>query len=192
MDSRARLRHPGRVTRARPLALLLALLAGNALAAPAYYPYSPGTKWRYSNGETQVVGQPRVVKGVTVTPLSHSFGGKVVSEDLLELRAGGVFLRGSQVAGRLIWYEPALTLYPASPLLPGITWQSASGRLSLGGRVMGQEAVQNAAGAFNALVIRTEVNSGAGAASAQFSDFVPGVGVVRFVSANGQAVDLLK
>ncbi len=193
MDSRARLRHPERVTcPSRPLALLLALTSGVALAAPAYFPYTPGTTWRYSNGETQQVGVPRVVKGVTVTPLAHAFGGRTVSEDLLEVRSNGVFLRGAQSGGRLTWYDPALTLYPAAPLLPGITWQSVSGRLALSGRVVGQEAIQNAAGAFNALVIRTEVNSGAGSASAQFSYFVPGLGVVRFVSAGGQAVDLLK
>lgn len=192
MDRPPPLRHHGPVTmRTRALALL-ACLTASALAAPSYFPYTPGAKWRYSNGETQTVGAARVVKGVTVLPLAHSFGGKVVSEDLLELRPSGVFLRGSQVGKQLTWYEPALTLYPAPPLLVGMTWQSASGRLSLAGRVVGQEAVQNSAGTFNALVVRTEVGTGAGDASAQFAYFVPGLGVVRFVGAGGQTVDLLK
>ena len=176
----------------RKLLCLLALTCLGSALAGSYFPSAPGTTWKLSSGEVQRLTQPVAIKGVRVTPLQHNVGGKLVSEDLLEFRAGGVFLRGSRVAGKLTWFDPPLTIYPASPLTPGQTWTSTSGGLTITSRVVGQEALVTAAGRFNALVIRNEVTTSSGGSSASYSYFVPGVGTVRYLGSNGGAVDLLK
>jgi len=166
-------------------------LATSAVAA-SYFPSAPGTTWRLSNGEVQKLLQSVVMRGVRVTPLQHVIKGKLVSEDLLEFRTGGVFLRGTRVGGKVTWYEPPLTVYPSSPLSPGQSWTSTSGGLTITARVLGQEALVTEAGRFNALVIRNDVTTVSGASSSSFSYFVPGLGTVRYVSGNGSTVDLLK
>lgn len=177
----------------RSLFWLTVLCAASlASAAGGYYPSAPGTTWKLSNGEVQRLLQPVTLKGVQVTPLQHVVGGKLVSEDLMEFRDGAVYLRGTRVGGKLNWYEPPLTVYPASPLTPGQSWTSSAGGLTLTSRVMGQEALTLGVGRFNALVIRNDVTTSSGAGSATFSYFVPGVGTVRYVSGNGSPVDLVK
>ncbi len=179
--------------------LLLAVPLTLAWAAPsAYFPNAAGTQWRYSNGETQQAGPPRVVQGVSVVPLSHSVGGRLVSEDLLEYRSGAVYLRGVQAGGKLNWYSPPLQVYPASPLVPGQVWTSVtSGGLRLSGRVVGTQALRTQSGSYNALVVRSEVAAGTAAAgvqttSTQYAYFVPGLGVVRYQTADGSTVDLIR
>ncbi len=184
----------------RPLTLALFLLTPALAATDTYFPSAAGTQWRYSNGETQRAGQPRVIQGVNVVPLGHSVGGKLVSEDYLEYTAAGVYLRGVQAGGRLNWYTPPLQVYPASPLTPGQVWSSITlGGLRLSGRVVGTQALRTQSGSYNALVVRSEVSAGAatGAAgvqntSTQYAYFVPGLGVVRYQTADGSTVDLLK
>ena len=171
--------------------LLALLLSSAALASGVYFPSASATTWRYSSGETQQLGQPVTIKGVSVVPTAHQIGGRVVSEDLLEYRGGGVFLHGVRIAGQVIWYNPPLTVYPSSPLTLGQRWESTSGSLKLSSRVMGNEALSIAAGNFNSLVIRSDVTSGS-SVSTQYSYFVPGLGVVRYQTAGGQVVDLLK
>ncbi|WP_424949550.1 hypothetical protein [Deinococcus sp.] len=178
---------------------LLALLLPPALAASdTYFPNTPGTQWRYSNGETQQAGRPRVIQGVNVVPVGHSVGGKLVSEDYLEYRADGVFLRGVQAGGKLNWYTPPLQVYPASPLAPGQVWTTTTGSgLRLSGRVVGTQALRTQSGSYNALVVRSEVAAGGAAtgvqsSSTQYAYFVPGLGVVRYQTADGSMVDLLR
>ena len=173
-------------------ALPILLLLSTALASGTYFPSAPSTIWRYSSGETQQLGQPVTIKGVSVTPTAHQLGGRTVSEDLLEYRGSGVYLRGVRIAGQVIWYNPPLTVYPSSPLTLGQRWESVSGSLKLSSRVMGNEALSIAAGNFNTLVIRSDVSSGGSSVSTQYSYFVPGLGVVRYQTASGQVVDLLK
>ena len=182
----------------RPL-LLLALLVTPVLAANgAYFPSTPGIQWRYSNGETQQTGKARVIGGVNVVPVSHSVNGRLVSEDYLEYRADGVYLRGVQASGTLNWYLPPLQVYPASPLIPGQVWTSVTGGgLRLSGRVVGTQALRTQSGSFNALVVRSEVAAGGTAigvqkSSTQYAYFVPGLGVVRYQTADGSTVDLLR
>lgn len=171
---------------------LLTLLSGVSLAAGGYYPSTPGTIWKLSSGEVQRLLEPLSVRGVKVTPLQHSVNGKLVSEDLLDFAGGGVRLRGTRSNNTLTWYDPPLTVYPPAPLTPGQSWSSTTAGLTLKSRVMGQEALENAAGKFNALVIRNEVTTSSGGASASYSYFVPGVGTVRYLGASGGAVDLQK
>ncbi|AZI41346.1 hypothetical protein EHF33_00105 [Deinococcus psychrotolerans] len=171
--------------------LLASLLSSTVLAAGNYFPNAPSTIWRYSSGETQVIGQPVTVNGVSVIPTAHQIGGTTVSEDLLEYRGGGVYLRGVRIGKQVIWYTPPLTVYPSSPLSLGQRWESSSGGLKLSSRVMGNEPLSLPAGNFNALLIRSDVSSGK-STSTQYSYFVPGLGVVRYQAAGGQVVDLVK
>jgi hypothetical protein len=182
-----------------PVFTLAVLLLTTAQAASdSYFPAATGTQWRYSNGETQQAGRPRTVQGVVVVPLTHSVGGKLVSEDYLEYTAAGVYLRGVQAGGKLNWYTPPLQVYPASPLSPGQVWTSVTGSgLRLSGRVVGTQALRTQSGNYNTLVVRNEVMSGSGSAgvqnsSTQYAYFVPGLGVVRYQTADGSTVDLLK
>ena len=182
------------------LPALATVLAALPSAVPAdYFPNSPGRVWRYSNGEVQQTLAGRTVQGVRVVPLSHSVGKQLVSVDYLEYRGGGVLLRGVQAGagGRLSWYPSPLVVYPPGPLLPGQSWSSASGGpngLRLSGQVMGIQPLTTGAGNFNALVIRNEVLIGSDArkSSTQYAYFVPGLGVVRYQTADGSTIDLLK
>lgn len=164
--------------------LLCALLGTAGSAGPAgYYPQAAGTAWTYSNGERQVMGAPATYRGVGVVPLSHVLGRVLVSQDLLEYRAdGSVWLRGLHTGRELRWYASPLLVYPAGPLRPGQSWRS-------GGRtvqVTGVQGVATPAGTFNALILRTQEGTG----PAQDSFFVPGVGVVRYRTADGRTTDL--
>ncbi|UWX63365.1 hypothetical protein [Deinococcus rubellus] len=87
-------------------ALLALLLLSSGRAAGNYFPNAPSTTWRYSSGEIQQIGQPTTVKGVSVIPTAHQIGGVTVSEDLLEYRGGGVYLRGVRIGKQVVWYTP--------------------------------------------------------------------------------------
>ncbi len=182
----------------RPLTLSALLLTSALAASDTYFSNAPGTLRRYSNGETQQTGRSRVIQGVNVVPVGHSVGGKLVSEDYLEYTASGVFLRGVQAGGKLNWYLPPLQVYPASPLASGQVWTSVTGSgLRLSGRVVGTQALRTQSGSYNALVVRSEVAPGGTAtgvqnSSTQYAYFVPGLGVVRYQTADGSNVDLLK
>lgn len=173
--------------------LAIWLLAGN-LAAAEYYP-SQG-HWSYSSGEVQTLAAPTSVRGVAVVPMQHKIGGQLISEDLLQFVDGKVLLRGIRIGGKLTWYLPPLTVYPASPLSPGQSWQSFSstpqGAVRLSSTVIEAQPLTTPAGKFNALLIRSDLQQGK-AVSTQFSYFVPGLGVVRYQAAAGAlAVDLVK
>ncbi|WP_027480767.1 hypothetical protein [Deinococcus pimensis] len=172
-------------------ALAVALALSSALAS-TYFPREPGTTWKLSNGEVQKLAAPLTLRGVKVTPLQHVIGGKLVSEDLLDFSSGGVQLRGTRVQGRVAWYEPPLTLYPKGPLAVGQTWRSTSGGTTLTVQVVSQQALVTGGGKFNALLLRNEVTTASGGGSVNFAYFVPGLGTVRYVGANGGTVDLLK
>ncbi|ADV68273.1 hypothetical protein [Deinococcus maricopensis] len=180
------------MTRAALLASLAALGVAGAASTTSYYPYTAGKRWAYSNGEVQVVGAARTVRGLPVTPVAHQVGGKTVTEDLLEVRADGVYLRGILAGGNVnAWYNPPLLVYPSGPLTPGTRWESASGRVRLAGRVMGQQALSTAGGRYNTLVIRTDLTTGAGTTT-QYQYFVPGLGTVRYATADGSSIDLTR
>ncbi|GGO22972.1 hypothetical protein [Deinococcus humi] len=178
-----------------PALLLLGSLAWAAAqgsGSPSYYPHTPGRHWTYSNGETQVVGPAVTHRGVRVVPISHQFGGKTFTQDLLEFRAdGSVWLRGVHAGGRLGWYPAPLNVYPPAPLTPGQRWTSVSGTLKSSSAVTGVAAIDTAGGKYNALSIRTETSVG-GQISVQTVYLVPGLGVVRYETADGSRIDLLR
>lgn len=164
--------------------------AGSAF--PNYYPNKPGTRWTYSSGETQIIGTPITHKGVKVTPVSHQYGSTTYTQDLLEFRAdGSVWLRGVNAGGRLSWYNPPLNVYPPAPLSPGMKWSGATANLKTSNTVVGVTPLKLAAGTFNALTIRTDTNAG-GKISTQLTYFVPTMGIVRYETADGSRIDLLK
>ncbi|MFB9994396.1 hypothetical protein ACFFLM_20770 [Deinococcus oregonensis] len=174
--------------------LLLLPCASGAGAAPpnGYYPHTTGTRWTYSSGETQEIGKPAVYRGVNVVPVAHQYGSTVYTQDLMEYRSdGSVWLRGVNAGGRVNWYTPPLNVYPAGPLTPGQTWSSASGTLKSVSRVMGVEPLRVGKTSYNALLIRTVLTSG-GRQSVQLTYFVPTLGVVRYQTADGSQIDLVK
>ncbi|MFC3834641.1 MULTISPECIES: hypothetical protein [Deinococcus] len=173
-------------------AALLVLALGGVQAAPlpGYYPYQSGTRWTYTSGEMQVVGPAVVHRGVTVTPVSHLYGGTTYSQDLLELRAdGSVWLRGVNTGGRLAWFSVPLTVYPPGPLHPGMAWSSANTAMTLRSKVTGMSALKLPSGTFNALTIRTDTTV-KGRVTTQTTYFVPTLGIVRYQTADGSVIDL--
>lgn len=161
-------------------------------AYPDYYPHTSGTSWTYSSGETQVVGPAVTHRGVRVVPVSHQFGGRTFTQDLLEYRTdGSVWLRGVNAGGRLAWYAAPINVYPPAPLSPGQRWTSASGNLKSSSAVTGVAAINIQGRKYNALRVRTETTAG-GQISVQTVYFVPSVGVVRFETADGSQIELMR
>ena len=167
-----------------------------AVAQTDYFPFRAGQKWRYSSGETQYISGGKVVAGQKALVLQHSTGGRVSQEDYLLVRADGVFMLGYGAGGAtVVYYSPALQVYPAAPLAVGDRWSSSSlaGKttVAISSRVIAAEGVSVQGGRFNALVIRSSVTTSTGAASVSDAYFVPGVGTVRYVTQDGSKVDLI-
>jgi hypothetical protein len=177
-------------------ALLVTLLALAALAASRdYYPIATGTSWTYSSGETQTLSGPRDFHGVSVMVLTHYLDGMAVSEDYLVF-GEGVFSYGTASGGQVVRFEPPLVVYPPAPIEIGDSWQSTTQlggmTLTLQSEVLGLRGVQTAAGRFNALQIRQRTLTSTGGSTVLDLFFVPGVGVVRFVTQDGTTIDLIE
>ncbi len=173
------------------LTLMTCLGLGSAQSS-SYYPNQVGTYWTYTSGEIQVVGSPVTYKDVKVTPISHQYGGKTYSQDLMEYRSdGSVWLRGINSNGKLNWYNPPLNVYPPAPLTAGKRWTSFTKNLQITNTVVGNTPIKNSAGTFNAIVIRSETNT-TGRISVQMTYFVPSIGIVRYETADGSTIDLIR
>lgn len=185
-------RHP---IRRAVVALLLALCLAFA-AAQGYYPAAAGYSWTYSSGETQTLQGPREQDGRQVYVLTHYFDGVPISEDYLEYGPDGVISYGSAAGGQRYTYQPPLLVYPPEPLAAGMKWTSTTAmpgfNLTLDSEVLGLRGVATTAGRFNALLIRqTSLTSNGGQTVLELY-FVPGVGVVRFVTQDGSVIDLIE
>ncbi|WP_174720009.1 MULTISPECIES: hypothetical protein [unclassified Meiothermus] len=172
---------------------MLAWLVTLALAQPsAYFPNGVGLSWTYSSGEEQVFARQK--DGFLM--LEHRYAGRARYADLLRYDATGVYLEGVYIGGAVQKYAPPLQLYPSAPLIIGQEWgmkSSIQGQVvAFVAKVTRLEGVQVPAGKFNAYVIRTSLVTQSGGSSVVESYFVPGVGVVRFVGADGSKVDLVK
>jgi hypothetical protein len=172
------------------------LLAGVAVSQQqAYYPNTPGTSWTYSSGETQTLSGPRDFEGVEVMVLTHYFDGLPVSEDYLVFGEEGVRSLGTASGGDIVSYIPPLQVYGPAPLSVGQRWQSTtrvSGfEIQLTAEVLGLSGISTPAGRFNALQIRQATTTSSGAQTQLDLYFVPSVGVVRFVTNDGTAIDLI-
>lgn len=171
------------------------VLIGTAFAQQEYFPSAPGTSWTYSNGETQTLSGPRDVLGGPKMVLTHFYEGVPVSEEYLDYTAG-VVSHGTAAGGVVMTYMPPLTVYPPPPLQAGDTWQSTttvSGiDITLSSEVVGTVGVQTPAGRFNALRIRQTTLTSSGGRTVLEIYFVPSVGVVRFLTQDGTAIDLIE
>lgn len=178
------------------LVLVLMTISATATAQESYFPHRDGLTWTYSNGETQTLYGPRSLAGHEVMVLVHYFEGLPVSEDYLVYDPAGVFSLGTAAGGRTLVYNPPLTIYQGERLEPGDTWSSTAQvgdlAISLTAEVIGVRGVQNAAGRFNALLVRQTTVTSTGAQTVLDLFVVPGVGVVRFVTEDGTVVDLLE
>lgn len=176
-------------------ALLAALLLGGALGQ-GYYPAAPGYSWTYSSGETQALSGPRDFNGKQVYALVHYYDGVPISEDYLQYTDAGVYSFGSAAGGQLFGYDPPLLVYPPEPLVPGQKWTGTTNlpgfSLTLDSEVLGLRGVSTAAGRFNALLIRQTSLTSTGGQTILELYFVPGVGVVRFVTQDGTTIDLIE
>jgi hypothetical protein len=176
-------------------ALVLATAGGVALARD-YFPAGPGFTWTYSSGETQIMSGPRDFGGTSVMVLTHYLGGVPVSEDYLTYsEESGVHTLGTASGGQVVRFDPPLLVYAPSPLEIGDSWQSTTQlgdvSLTLTAEVLGLRGVQTPAGRFNALQIRQRTLTSSGAATVLDIYFVPGVGIVRFVTQDGTTIDLI-
>lgn len=183
-----------RLARALAGTLLLLLLSGGL--AQGYYPAAPGYSWTYSSGETQALSGPRDMGGQQVYVLVHYYDGVPISEDYLHYSDAGVYSYGSAAGGQLFGYEPPLQVYPPEPLVPGQKWTGTTDlpgfSLTLDSEVLGLRGVSTPAGRFNALLIRQTSLTSTGGQTTLELYFVPGVGVVRFVTQDGSIIDLIE
>jgi len=177
-------------------AALLLASASFALAQAAYYPHGDGLRWTYDSGVTQVMSGPRDLDGVAVMVLTHYLDGEPVSEDYLSFGADGVRTLGTAAAGQVLRYDPPLLVYPPGPLQVGATWRSTTDlgpfSITLDAEVLGVRGIQTPAGRFNALQVRQRTLTSSGASTLLDLFFVPGVGVVRFITQDGSLIDLIE
>lgn len=176
------------------LAVLLLTCIHSASAQQDYFPSEPGLSWTYSNGETQTLSGPRAVLGEELIVLTHFFEGAPVSEEYLDYSAG-VTSHGTAAGGTVMPYSPPLTVYPPPPLRQGDSWQSTTTvggiEITLDSEVIGTVGIQTPAGRFNALRIRQTTLTSSGGRTVLEVFFVPSIGVVRFLTQDGTAIDLI-
>ncbi len=177
------------------VAVFVVFLSFSSSAQSDYYPTKPGLKWVYSNGETQAYTKTTNVFGQNAVILAHSFKGTVVQEDYIQVSTTGVNLLGTKRNGAVTQYKPALLVYPTAPLATGAKWSSSSkvgsSTVAFSSAIISTEGVSVKGGRFNAFVIRQSVITSSGGRSVSDLYFVPGIGTVRYVTADGSAVDLV-
>jgi len=177
-------------------ALALSLFWSQSSTQAAYYPQTIGWSWTYSDGTARKITGARELTGRATLVMTHFFKGAPVTEDYLDF-SQGVKLVGTAVGGRITTYNPPLLLLPPGPLAVGMRWSTTStssdgATLVLSASVTGVQGVRTPAGAFNALVIRQSVITSTGGASVVTLFFVPSVGTVRYLTAEGGSIDLIE
>lgn len=178
------------------MGILLAFASfGSAQSTDGYFPSADGLSWTYSSGETQTLSGPRPMQGHDVMVLTHYLQGVPVSEDYL-LYGDGVLSLGTAAGGKITTYAPPLTVYAAGPLQAGMSWRSTTQlpgfTITLAAEVLGMRGVSTPVGRFNALQIRQQTLTSNGGQTVLDLYFVPGVGVVRFVTQDGTTIDLIE
>ena len=177
------------------VAVLVAFLSVSICAQSDYYPTKPGLKWVYSNGETQQYTKTTNIFGINAVILAHIFNGATVQEDYIQVTSLGVNLLGTKRNGNVTRYIPPLAVYPAAPLAVGARWSSSSkvgtSVVAISSAILSSEGISVKGGRFNAFVIRQSVSTSSGGRGISDLYFVPGVGTVRYVTADGTAVDLV-
>lgn len=178
------------------LSLCLASVGATTRAQGEYYPHGDDLRWTYDSGVTQHMRGPHDVDGTSVMVLTHYLDGTPVSEDYLMYGPDGVRSLGTAAGGQVMRYEPPLLIYPAPPLEIGTTWRSTTDlgvfSITLDAEVVALRGIQTPVGRFNALQVRQRTLTSTGASTLLDLFFVPGVGVVRFVTQDGTVVDLIE
>lgn len=176
--------------------LLAFFVLGFGFAQQAYYPYDEGLSWTYSTGETQTFAAETTVDGETVQVLTHYLEGTAISEDYLIHDESGVRTLGTAAGGETLSYDPFLTIYPPAPIQVGQSWKSnatVSGfDISISSEVVAVRGVATPAGRFNALQIRQQTVTSTGGQTIVDLFFVPSIGVVQWVLADGTTVSLIE
>ncbi len=180
----------------RATVVVTAVLLLQGALAQGYYPTGQGFSWTYSSGETQTLSGQRDLNGRQVWVLVHYFEGVPISEDYLEYGASGVISHGTAAGGQLFPYQPGLLVYPPEPIVPGQRWTSTTNlpgfSLTLDSEAVGMRGVDTPAGRFNALLLRQTTLTSTGGQTILDLYFVPGIGVVRFVTQDGTIIDLIE
>jgi len=178
------------------LLFLVLIVFSFGLAQESYYPSRAGLSWTYSNSETQTLVDYTDANGNVAKALVHYLNGQPVSEDYLVFDEQGVRSFGTASGGQVFQYAQPLIIYPPAPLERGTTWSSttklAGFELSLSGEVVAVRGVQTPVGRFNALQIRQKTVTNTGAQTTIDLFFVPGVGVVKWITEDGIMVDLIE
>lgn len=197
----------------RGLWLLLAFLSTWA-GAENFYPQENGMRWRYDNGEVQVMSGPRSMAEITealgvemapnlaeypVMTVSKYLNDTLVTEDYLIYTEDAVYSLGSTITGSLVfWYDVPSLVYQGAQLRIGDNWASRSTvekynvEITTATEVLGMRGVETPAGRFNALVIRQDTVGDNGIQNYLDMYFVPTVGIVRFETVDGSAVNLVE
>ncbi len=177
--------------------LAFALLGLLAYAAPPdYYPHALGMTWRYTSGEVQKFVEVREMAGAEVWMLEHRYADGARMTEAIAFRDDGVWVFAVDSGGETLVYDPPLLLYPPAPLRKGLTWGQTTrlrGQpLVLKAEVLGVAGVRVPAGRFNAFRIQSRLKAEGGAENVVDLYFVPGVGVVRYATADGGVIDLVE
>jgi len=175
---------------------LWALFWAFAAVPKDYYPHAIGMTWRYTSGEVQTFVERREMEGQEVWMLEHRYADGARMVEALAFRDDGVWVLAVESAGETLVYDPPLKLYPPPPLRKGLSWQQTTTlrgqTIELSAYVLGVEGVEVPAGKFNAYRIQTRLRAAGGAESVVDLYFVPGVGVVRYATADGGVIDLVE
>ena len=176
---------------------ILFALFSSSIAKNDYFPNAADLSWTYSNGEEQRMSGPYQLDDMPVMVLTHYMNGEIASEEYLVYAENGVFNLGTASdGGELLRYEPPLVVYEGSSLTVGQSWQSKSVingiEISLSSEVIGIQGVKTKSGRYNALLIRQQTFTDTGGQTALDVYFVPGIGIVRFSSSNGDVIDLVE
>jgi len=181
----------------RRLSVILLLFAVALAKTPLdqYYPHALGMTWRYTSGEVQRFVEVKKMRGTEVWMLEHQYKTGTKMTEALAFRNDGVWIFAVITGGKTLAYNPPLKLYPPPPLRKGMSWKQTTElkgqKLEMSAEVLGVSGVVVPAGKFNAFKIRNRLRAEGGAESVVDLYFVPGVGVVRYETANG-VIDLVE
>ena len=177
--------------------LAIVVHAAQAQSTTLHYAGNPGRSWSYDNGVAQTLTGPRPFEGLQVMLLTHYLAGEPVSEDTLTFDEAGVRLWATANAGAITRFDPPLLLYPPPPLARAVRWSSTSSTdrgftMRVDAEVIGQRTITTPAGRFDVWQIRRTTTTSTGAHATLDLFFAPEVGVVRYLTAEGEGIDLIE